>query len=611
MESTTKMKEETIMHTKKSKIFTSIFALLLILGTLLPMFGALKQVSASTVTTTIKITNPYKGATYKMWKILDATETDQFVNGTDGAKKLTYTVPDASMRTALAAVLNINTTSKTDTAIDQEIIQKISDIASNSADARTFAHNVYEKIKNNSASFTKTTADANSFSWAPVPSGYYILAEDNSAVNPKPSPYQPSLTILKTIAPSYGTVDENVSTIDITMKRDGPTVEKKILEDGNIIEGQTGYAAPTYGKVADHEIGDVVHFRLKATVPDNVAEFKLYKLTFNDTLSKGLTYQKDAKVYHVAKDKVNTLVADDKTTLFNVSGATEITSKATITAKDTSGNAVAETPTTATKIKIDFAKLYTSDETTDSAEAVPTLAAGDVIVVEYSAVLNKNAVIGGAGNLNTVNLNFSTDPYANDGGTPGTTPDDTVVDFTFQLDVNKVDGKNTPLKGATFTLYRYTAKATDTDFSATTTGWAEVSEIVGSDASTFNFKGLEKGKYKLVETTAPDGYNKAADIDFEVVPTYDNSNPPKLTKLEIKNDTAVLGSTDATSHANGTKVFTMALDTGKATTTVINNVGKELPSTGGMGTVILYTAGAILAVGAGVYLIIKRRTTVK
>ena len=42
-----------------------------------------------------------------------------------------------------------------------------------------------------------------------------------------------------------------------------------------------------------------------------------------------------------------------------------------------------------------------------------------------------------------------------------------------------------------------------------------------------------------------------------------------------------------------------------------NSTGTELPSTGGMGTTLFYTLGAILVLGAGVLLVTKKRMSEK
>lgn len=43
------------------------------------------------------------------------------------------------------------------------------------------------------------------------------------------------------------------------------------------------------------------------------------------------------------------------------------------------------------------------------------------------------------------------------------------------------------------------------------------------------------------------------------------------------------------------------------TGTILNNAGSELPSTGGMGTVVLYTVGGLIVLIAGVGLAVALR----
>ena len=85
------------------------------------------------------------------------------------------------------------------------------------------------------------------------------------------------------------------------------------------------------------------------------------------------------------------------------------------------------------------------------------------------------------------------------------------------------------------------------------------------------FTGLGNGTYTLVESTVPSGYNKAADSTFTIA-----GNDYTTANLE-------------------------------QATTVVNNSGSVLPSTGGMGTTIFYIIGAILVIGAGVVLVTRRR----
>ena len=140
--------------------------------------------------------------------------------------------------------------------------------------------------------------------------------------------------------------------------------------------------------------------------------------------------------------------------------------------------------------------------------------------------------------------------------------------------VYKTDGTD-PLPGAGFTLYKHNG-----------TGY----DVVGSErtgVTTFEWKGLDVGKYKLSETTVPAGYNKADDVEFIITATVTDGT---LTTLASDN----------------AKVVATLAD-GLWTATVVNTSGSLMPETGGIGTTVFYTVGSLLAVGAGILLITKKR----
>lgn len=323
-----------------------------------------------------------------------------------------------------------------------------------------------------------------------------------------------------------------VKNVTVEPKTSVPSIEKKV-KDTNDTTGKT----TDWQDSADYDINDDVPFQLTATLPNNFATYDKYYLEFADTLSLGLTYNKDAKVF-----------------LVNGSDETDVTSSFTI-AEDGSS------------FKINDLK------------SISGVTASSKIVVRYTAKLKSNAVIGSAGNPNTVKLIYSNNPNAT--GTGETTPD-TVVVFTYKVVVNKVkEDKKTPLEGAGFTLYKKDSSG----------NWNAVgNEITG--VTTFTFSGLDDGDYKLSETTVPDGYNKASDVEFTVTAKHDeDSDAPKLTELK----------------GTGSLEFTSNTTDGSLTTNVVNKKGSVLPSTGGMGTTILYVIGSILVLVAAILLITKKR----
>lgn len=200
------------------------------------------------------------------------------------------------------------------------------------------------------------------------------------------------------------------------------------------------------------------------------------------------------------------------------------------------------------------------------------------IVVTYSAVVNENAQVSPSVNPNETTLKYGEDSEFE------TVPSKTET-YTFKVDVVKTDGDNKVLNGAQFKLYDAKtggneialvevsdgvyrlAKDGETGVDYITTVNGEL-EIKGFDANT---------NYYLEETKAPDGYNKLAE------------------RVEI----AVKEANLEASVSNGVWQ--------NGGVHIVNKAGDLLPTTGGMGTTILYTIGGVLVVAAGSMLVIRRK----
>jgi len=415
-----------------------------------------------------------------------------------------------------------------------EVAKAMEGITNDSTDAKAIAEVI-------SAHLSETAAATGKSPLTVTGDGYYFVKDTDTTDTGNTAKTRYILQVVKDV--------------EVTAKSSVPTVEKKVKEKNDTTGQQTGWQ-----DAADYDIGDEIPYQITGTLPSTFADYKTYKTyTFTDTLSNGLD---------ITEDQLKAITVKV--------GETNVTSHFDIAYSDH-------------KLTVSLKENEDLKTWTD-----PALTADSKIVVNYSATLTTDAVIGSEGNPNTVNLTYSNNPNAGGEGDHGKTPDDKVIVFTYEIEAKKVgeDG-TTPLEGAGFTLYK---KGADGNYKAVG------SEI--KDVNTFEFKGTDAGEYKLVETTVPAGYNKAEDITFTVTATYDTTSAdPKLTSLTVTPEDAHFTVTTTTS-TDGKSITT----NGIATTTVTNKKGSTLPSTGGIGTTIFYILGAVLVIGAGIVLVVRRKT---
>lgn len=381
------------------------------------------------------------------------------------------------------------------------------------------------------------------------------------------------------------------SDIEIKDKTDVPTLEKKVQENKKEATGDTAYGSK-FNDVADYNIGDEVPFHLIGSVPD-MSQYETYTYKFTDTFDKGFDAvdTSNVKVY-LSNDKKLDLegesVDTDITSYFSGTNGSIQYTAATEAQGETAG-----TLTVSTK-DLKKAATYSKEQP-------------QYVIVSYTAKLNAKAEIGLPGNVNTAKLTYSNNPdQSGQGENQPThdTPEDKVIVFTYGLDVTKVDSKNdkTKLKDAEFKLKNSDGKwATITD--GKVTGWTATENdgaVLKSDAEgNFKVTGLDNGTYTLVETKAPAGYNLPANgfsVTLEATTknnqTWNGTASTALTDLVVKVD-----------QTNGTG----NVDTGLGAITIKNTQGSSLPSTGGMGTVLLYVAGIAVFVLAGATLVMALR----
>ncbi|RYQ27331.1 Gram-positive pilin backbone subunit 2, Cna-B-like domain-containing protein [Bifidobacterium pseudolongum subsp. globosum] len=545
--------------------------------------GATSAYAEPVGTGTITLTGTVAGDQYKGYRLLNVTG----IKGTSVA----YEVND-KYEAVLKTALNLTG----DNVTDKQIIDSINALKTNdtttnddSHNVRAFAAGVMAAINavntdnddtNNINPDLSETASGTSLAFTDISRGYYLF---NQTVNGDPDANTDSSFIVDTALDTA---------TNIAVKNGTVTLVKK-LQDNDTSNGQT---ANQWIDGADYNIGDTVPFQLTGTLPKNLTSFDTFNYVFTDTMSPGLTRvttpaEKALKVY-----AVNPAATEDGIpTKQNITNSFDVT---TTVAQNLAANPkVGETFTVGVKnTGTEASPVYDLKAiTTDVDNAPVSITSATQIVVEYYATLNTSAVIGSAGNPNEAKLTFSNNSNHNGTGTTTETPTDKVTVFTYKVDVEKTFDVGAPADNdmPKFTLYKKNAAGTYVEYTNGKETSAEKTVVKGADGKyTIGWEGLDAGEYKLEETYVPAGYNKADDVEFTVTADHDiDSDDPQL------ND---LGAGDA---------FTGTASTGSVSTSIENKSGNELPSTGGMGTTILYAAGAaiVLIAGIGLAVTLRRR----
>lgn len=464
----------------------------------------------------------FGGKDVKAWQMFSATAT------ADGSNA-SYTL-NAAWESFFTTKIGGNMTGLSGEGLSQAAIEYVNALgASDSANVIDFAKKASDWAKKQNILATATvtaTASGNSYvaTFTGLALGYYVVSpEGGSTAN------RGTDAILANVVKA----DQNVN-----LKSEYPTIEKTV-------DGQNH---------ADAQVGDTLNFELKSKVP-NMTEYTTYVFNFVDTLSKGLTL--------------------DQNSIKVTIGGSELQKDVDYTVSATGGNGAA------TELKI----IMTDFKTKHGDKA------GQEIKVTYSASINEHAVAGQDDAGNSAKLEYSNDPIK--GGT-GTSVPSVTHGYTFDFDINKTDGTDgSALAGAVFQLQKkgegtpvklIVENAGDETQpavvrSAKTGEGNAVDTITTPESGKITFKGLDAAEYQLVETKAPDGYNKLQKpVDVTIVANYDQDGT-------LNNWTVNGGGND------------VALN-------IQNNKGTLLPETGGMGTILFTLVGAA-AIGYGIY---RKRT---
>ena len=419
--------------------------------------------------------------------------------------------------------------------------------------------------------------------------GYYITDEisDNAGTHSASS-----LCMVNTANPNAA----------VKIKSDYPSITKKILEDDHKEE----IGADGWNDIADYEIGQTVPYRYDTAVPD-MNGYHTYYFAFHDKMDKALTFDPDTvKIQIMDGKKTYDVDPSEYNILENVGGTTF-------------------------KIEIEDLKKIVDREFPEGMNKDKENIYGQKIVLRYDAKLNDEAAkdTGRPGFENSVKLEFSNDPDADGVGKTGETPWDTVVCFTYKLNVSKVNDHDAPLKDARFRLYSDADCTKEVYLKRTPDGYNvinrdavggndhdggtqpnEAVEIVTPLDGNFTIYGLDQGVYYLSEVDAPDGYRKLLDpIVLTVRPTYTNDRNSYVAGEGATDK--ILQKLEATAHfkefydgATSEKDNKLEADAtqGSMNLTVVNKVGSKLPVTGSQLTIVMVALGAgLMIAGYGIH----------
>lgn len=252
------------------------------------------------------------------------------------------------------------------------------------------------------------------------------------------------------------------------------------------------------------DVGQTVTFKITGKVPDYTG-FKEYTYLVTDTMSKGLTFNKDTVEVTVGGAKV-----DDCTTTVDTTNANKFT------------------------------------------VLIPVLnrTIGAEIVVTYTATVNKEAIA--VISTNEAKLTYSNDP-TKDETKDSQTEEQKVYTSKIVIDKFETDKKDTvKLEGAEFVLYKKAPNDADQnaiqyykqDETTKAVSWvdaiADATKVTTNANGAASFDGLANGTYYLVETKAPAGYNQLTEAK-DVVVTGSITDSTKLSvTAEVANSAGTL-----------------------------------------------------------------------
>lgn len=531
------------MKSLMKKVFAAAAAIATVFGLAATTVATANAAGGNATLTVSTKDAKFAGKTVNAYKMFSATVSS------DG-KAVSYTLTDEwkpffKNSTASGLTGDVTDANVNDKANDYVSKLKNTDLVAFATKASNWAQNTANGIKVNKTTTVSSTATDGKYTAAfnNLDYGYYVVAVPGATVADTNSQYATLVSVHST-------------SVTAEIKGNLPTVDKKVQVDG------TGKDA------TDAKIGDTLTFTLTSTIPD-MSAYGTYTFNFKDTLSKGLTF-----------GQVDSVKVGDMTLT-----------------KDTDYTVTTPTASNNNTLTVAMKDFKTKQQVN----------AGKKITVTYTATLNKDAVVGGAGNVNSATIQYSNNPSTS--GTGESEPSKVRI-FTYGFTVDKYTGDKyaddaTRLAGAEFTLAPKNGTAISfvqvTAGSATENAVYRVAKadetgtttIITPKSGKVEFQGLKNGEYTLTETKAPAGYNKLASAIGVKVNGQNNGADTTNATVTITYNNDNNGSNYDQTASNGV-------------IPVQNKSGAILPGTGGMGT-IAFTVIGVLVIALGVAWTLKRK----
>lgn len=510
-------------------------------------------------TSEIVVHKGMQNATFEAYRLLNSTDdghehysytlrTDRDWS-TDGIEKSTN---DIAITTLLKSVTHKETAS--------DIVTLLRDYENHNVELQQLLKTLYDQLKANKVTpDSKATADVQESNdgrlpWNPykatfsnMPQGWYLIVPTSAltATDSATAAGYASLLIANTAN----------STTD---KGENPGVDVNVKYSVVSVTAATDAKADSAHYQDDYAVDTDFTWSAIGTVPSEYPLFSPFKYAFNVKLPAGVTA--DSLDSH---DCPIATFYEVNTTATQISGF----------------NSTKNTDGTCTYAIND---LTQAKETQDSTKPI-TFRSDTKIRLDMQAKLNSQAALGTNGNVISVTVSYPGSML--DSSVSRTTAASTATLYTYKLTVKNIDNVGTPLSnGAKYSLYRCSGKDCKTQVGTETS----VSDDTSSNPATAVFKGLDSGAYELRETGIPAGYSGADPVQFTVTPTFNNGT----VKLKSSNDSVVV-------NPDASLTITVKNTSG----------GGSLPSTGGVGVIILYVCGLLLVAGAiaGIVVAARRR----